>query len=153
MKNHKGQRLKVARKAAGLSQKQLGERLNVDQAFLSRVEKGLNDGTVTFWCDVARQLDVSLDTLLMEEPRPQHLGEPRRMNKLAILADYSAPAGLRALALDGTLVDALQISDAEWTQLAAVPLAPSVSKTGYLQLLISLRSIQPPASDHVATPD
>ncbi|MCB1804711.1 MAG: helix-turn-helix transcriptional regulator, partial [Candidatus Competibacteraceae bacterium] len=56
MKNHKGQRLKVARKAAGLSQKQLGERLNVDQAFLSRVEKGLNDGTVTFWCDVARQL-------------------------------------------------------------------------------------------------
>ncbi|MEZ5584936.1 MAG: helix-turn-helix transcriptional regulator [Candidatus Competibacteraceae bacterium] len=50
MNNHKGQRLKVARTAAGLSQKQLGERLNIDQAFVSRVEKGTNEGTVTFWC-------------------------------------------------------------------------------------------------------
>ena len=143
MNNHKGQRLKVARKAAKLSQKQLGIDLGVDQAFLSRVEKGLNEGTVKFWCDAAHALGVTLDYLLLDEPEAQHVEEPRRMNKMALLSDYSAPQGLRALALDTALVDALEINDEEWTQLAALPLGQNVSKDGYLQLLVTLRTIDP----------
>ena len=142
MTNHKGQRLKVARKAAKLSQKQLGELLHVDQAFLSRVEKGINEGTVSFWCEAARQLGVSLDYLLQEAPKAPQVNEPRRLNKLAVLADYSLPDGIRALALDSNLVEVLQVSDQEWTQLAAVPLPHKVTKDGYLQLLITLRTIQ-----------
>ena len=142
MNNHKGQRLRVARKAAKLSQKQLGAQLQVDQAFLSRVEKGINEGTVNFWCEAAQQLGVSLDYLLLEEPRAQQVSEPRRLNKLAVLADYSLPDGVRALALDSNLVDVLQINDHEWTQLAAVPLPNNVTKDGYLQLLITLRALR-----------
>ena len=145
MNNHKGQRLKVARKAAKLSQKQLGFDLGVDQAFLSRVEKGLNEGTVKFWCGAAHSLGVTLDYLLLDEPEAQQVQEPRRMNKMAILSDYAAPQGLRALALDTALVDALKISDEEWTQLAALPLGPAIRKDGYLQLLITLRTINPPS--------
>ena len=145
MKNHKGQRLKVARKAAKLSQKQLGLDLGVDQAFLSRVEKGFNEGTVKFWCDAAHSLGVTLDYLLLDEPQAQQVQEPRRMNKMAILSDYAAPQGLRALALDTPLIDALKINDEEWTQLAALPLGQNVAKDGYLQLLVTLRNINPPS--------
>jgi transcriptional regulator with XRE-family HTH domain len=149
MNNYKGQRLKVARTAAGLSQKQLGERLNIDQAFVSRVEKGTNEGTVTFWCQAAKLLGVSLDYLLVEAPESDtpRLGEPLRMNKMAILADYTLAQGLRDLALDGNLITALGITDEEWTLLAAVPLPQTVTKAGYLQLLITLRSISPTVAD------
>lgn len=143
MKNKKGLRLKVARKAAGLSQKQLGEHLHVDQAFVSRVEHGTSEGTVGFWCEAARLLDVSLDYLLVDEPAqsPQRVGEPLRMNKMAVLADYTLAQGLRDLAMDHALIAALGITDDEWTRLSLIPVPPTVTKEGYLQLLITLRAI------------
>lgn len=143
MNDNKGHRLKVARKAANLSQKQLGERLGFDQALVSRVENGTNEGTVSFWRDAALLLGVSLDYLLLDETDHERVdkGRPQPMNKMAILSDYSLSSGLRALATDAALVEALAISDDEWTQLAAIALPRAVPKEGYLQLLLTLRNV------------
>lgn len=143
-KNHKGQRLKAARKAAGLSQKQLGERLGVDQAFLSRVENGANEGTVSFWCDAAEALGTTLDALLREgasRPPRQRIDAPEYLDRMTILAHYDFPKGLRALAQDNALVDSLSIDNDEWAQLASIPLPSEVGKDGYMLLLLTLRSI------------
>ena len=140
----KGQRLRIARLAAGFNQRQLAGQLQVDQALISRVEKGSYDGTVEFWCGVARLLGVSLDYLLIDAPMPPDasVGEPRRMNRMAILADYTLARGLRQLATDQALVEVLAIDEDEWTQLAAVPLPAHITKDGFLQLLITLRTLR-----------
>ena len=142
-KELRGQRLKAARQLADMNQKQLSEKLDVDQAFLSRVENGTNDGTVSLWRDAAAVLGVSLDYLLglQDSPHQPVVQEASPMNRFSILADYTIAAGLRELAMDEVLIDALAIQEEEWAQLASVSLSTTVSKDGYMQLLITLRSI------------
>jgi transcriptional regulator with XRE-family HTH domain len=151
----KGRRLKAARQLAGLNQKQLSERLGVHQAFLSRVEKGLNDGTVDFWREAAEVLDVSLDYLLGKAPSPPPREEAqgaKPITRRALVVDYTTPAGLRALALDETLIEALHIADEEWARLAAIPLPRTVPKEGYLHLLLTLRHLSRLTDDLLREP-
>lgn len=58
-----------------------------------------------------------------------------------ILADYAAPAGLRALAGDKELVQALRIAEDEWRTLRSIELPKGVTKEGYVQLLITVRAV------------
>ena len=60
-----------------------------------------------------------------------------------ILGDYEAPAGLRELAGDRSLVDVLKITEIEWIALRTIQLPSLASKDGYLNLLITVRSVAP----------
>lgn len=92
--------------------------------------------------DIAIVLGRSLDELTasgIAAPASEYavVADPRA----AILSNYEAPPGLRDLAMDNALIEALQIAPEEWARLAAVPLPRDVSKQGYMQLLVTLRAI------------
>jgi hypothetical protein len=72
--------------------------------------------------------------IVKREYEPKH---PAR----AILADQNAPHGLRTLAGDKALADALNITPEEWKALRSIKLPESVTKDGYVQLLITIRAI------------
>jgi ribosome-binding protein aMBF1 (putative translation factor) len=59
-----GQRLRAARKSAGLTQVELGERAELDQAVISRLENGTHQPRVDTLERVAAALDMSLADLL-----------------------------------------------------------------------------------------
>ncbi|KPK79790.1 MAG: hypothetical protein AMS25_11360 [Gemmatimonas sp. SM23_52] len=59
-----GRRVRAARKYAGLTQVELGERADLDQAVISRLENGTHQPRVDTLERVAAALDMSLADLL-----------------------------------------------------------------------------------------
>jgi ribosome-binding protein aMBF1 (putative translation factor) len=59
-----GERLAAARKAAGLTQKQLGEKLNVPQSQISRIERRPDHTTVRTLKRIAKALNVDVSALI-----------------------------------------------------------------------------------------
>ena len=59
-----GAKLATARKAAGLTQKQLGEKLSLPQSQISRIERNPDRTTVRTLKRVAKALDVNVAVLL-----------------------------------------------------------------------------------------
>ena len=68
-----GKRIKAARKAKGLSQEQLGERLGVSFQAVSTWETGKNIPDADHLAALAKELDVSLDALFSKEEKPWRL--------------------------------------------------------------------------------
>lgn len=64
-----GKRIKAARKAKGLSQEQLGEKLGVSFQAVSTWETGKNIPDADHLPALAKELDVSLDALFSEEEK------------------------------------------------------------------------------------
>ncbi|PON17874.1 hypothetical protein C2W62_10975 [Candidatus Entotheonella serta] len=63
------QRIKLRRVKEGLTQKQLGEAIGQDQAYISRIEKGITQSTTTQTLEkLADVLKVSTDYLLGRVP-------------------------------------------------------------------------------------
>ncbi len=60
-----GKRLQSARKALGITQEELAERLRVDRNHVTRMERGIRVCSIDLLVDVAVLLDVSTDYLLM----------------------------------------------------------------------------------------
>lgn len=59
-----GKNIKALRQAVGMSQEELAARMDVDQAYVSRLEAGeLNPTLLTIW-DAAQALNTSPDELL-----------------------------------------------------------------------------------------
>lgn len=142
---HVGQHIKLARERRGLSQIELARRLGLRQSNLSRLERGLQGVSLETLALYARVLGVGIDELTAEVDRDRSgsvngNGDPR----LRIHADDKASPGLKALASDPDLCQTLAITGDEWRQLAAIPLVHTVTKAGYLQLLITLRAVQAP---------
>ncbi|NOX75589.1 MAG: helix-turn-helix transcriptional regulator [Gammaproteobacteria bacterium] len=139
--------LKKARQAKGLSQAQLAARAGTGQGHISRMERGEKGASSDTLRAVARELDITLARLLGEEPEQQRgISEPDASYSTtnpanAILASPHAPAGLKQLAEDATLIAALNIQPMEWESLTSIRLPPGVDKQGYLQLLVTLRAI------------
>lgn len=50
--------------------------------------------------------------------------------------------GLRDLARDDALVEALKMSEAEWQSLLSLAFEPPTDRDGYVQLLFTLRAIR-----------
>lgn len=59
-----GENIRAARKAAGVSQKELAERLQVHQKDISRWENGAHVPTVEMLVKICRELNVSADKIL-----------------------------------------------------------------------------------------
>ena len=70
-----GERLREARRARGLSLRELADRLGVSPSLISQIETGRANPSVSTLYAIAAELDVSLDELLFNDRRP---AEPRR---------------------------------------------------------------------------
>ncbi len=67
-----GQRIRAARKAAGLSQEQLAEQINISVTHMSHIETGNTKLSLGVLAAISRQLGVRTDTLLLGDlPRSE----------------------------------------------------------------------------------
>lgn len=64
-----GQALQEARKAKGLSQEDLAFESGLDRTFISRLENGRRQPTITTIIQIARALDTSATSLVQEMER------------------------------------------------------------------------------------
>lgn len=139
-----GLRVKAARRAKNMTQRDLAARVGTNQGHISRLEHGDKGVSTDVLVAIARVLDLSIADLSevdgrgVEYPPDHPAGE--------ILVDQNAPTGLRALAADKTLVDTLRVTPVEWYTLRSIALPATVSKEGYVQLLMTVRAISKPAS-------
>lgn len=60
-----GKRLQHMRKALGITQEELAERLSVDRNHITRMERGIRVCSVDLLVELAKALDVSTDFLLV----------------------------------------------------------------------------------------
>lgn len=121
-------RIKSSRKMRGLTQQQLADKLDIDQGFISRLERGEKGITIDLLNRLAKLLDVPLSYILGESDSAQ-------LEKLPI------PTGLKALEQDQALTETLNISEPEWLALKTILLPAETNKEGYVQLLYTIRAI------------
>jgi transcriptional regulator with XRE-family HTH domain len=146
-----GHRLKSARLASGLTQRELAGKAGVSQSLVAQIERGERQPGRNALRRFADALGTTVSWLLGERlssPGSDYAPPPELTR---ILADDRVPPGLHALASDHTLVAVLGISGAEWRALASIDLPTPATKDGYLSLLFTLRAIatdsrSPPAS-------
>lgn len=133
--------LKDLRERKGLTQAGLGKLVGLDQTHISRLENGTKGVSNEKLRAIAEALGVTVSDLLGDAAnivrKEYEAGHPARR----IIADAKAPRGLVALAGDKALADALRITPEEWKALRSIELPESVSKDGYVQLLITIRAI------------
>jgi len=143
-------RLKAARQAKQLTQRELGTRVGMDQGHISRLEHGGKGLSTEHLQALARELGVTTSYLLGEDGQEEGATYTAGTLQFAnLLQDYDAPAGLRALASDNSLVTALGITGREMEALASVKLPSEATKDGYVQLLVTIRAITSTAN-HVS---
>lgn len=133
---HDPARLRAARTAAKFTQIELAERVGMDQASISNLERGRVGASVTTLRELARALNVSLKYLMGNQetaPDPE-----------TIANDSEMPPGLRELASMSELMSALKILPAEWRLLVMIATAwqdaDLVRRDGWIQVLIALRT-------------
>lgn len=145
-----GPRIRAFRTAKNLTQGELARLAGVDQAQISRFENCAVEGTPLQILAIARALGVTVSDIMgdktAEPPSNAYQVSNAIDPRAAIQANYETPIGLRDLASDKALADALQITPEEWRRLSSVDLPSGVSKEGYMQLLITLRNIVGPTS-------
>jgi transcriptional regulator with XRE-family HTH domain len=102
-----GARIKLLRQQRGLTQVELGERLDMTQSNLSAIERGSRGVTVHQVVRIAKALGVSTDQILLAEKAPAPGRRPKKglMRRLERLGELS-PRDQRILAqiLDGFLM-------------------------------------------------
>ncbi len=59
-----GNNIRVRRTSLSLSQEELGLRINADQAYISRLERGLFNPTLESMVEIAQALDIEIHKLL-----------------------------------------------------------------------------------------
>lgn len=64
-----GQRIRKIRRARGLSQEQLAERIGISTTHMSHIETANTKLSLPVFVDLAEALEVQADTLLYDEPR------------------------------------------------------------------------------------
>ena len=129
-------RLREARQAARLTQAQLAAHAGVSQRLVSSIESGVRIGSLETLQSLARVLGVKVGWLTGEVA--EHLGAVGGAQ--AVLEDDHSPPGLRQLAEDRVLADALEITDAEWEALRRLDPPGVLSKSAYLAVLYAMRS-------------
>ena len=90
-----GEQLRAQRQAAGLSLRELSERTDVSNAYLSQLERGLNEPSLSVLSAIAAALDVPLGTLLARAGLLDGEGPGPRDTEAAIQADPQLSAEQR----------------------------------------------------------
>lgn len=87
-----GARIKLLRQERGLTQVELGERLDMTQPNLSAIERGARGVTVHQVVRIAKALAVSTDQILLAEKAPAPGRRPKKglMRRLERLAELNA---------------------------------------------------------------
>ena len=147
-----GQQIKRLREQRGFSQSELARRVDMNPSGVSRAESGKHGLSLDTLTAIARALGVTLNDLTQleadsEDARYNRQADPR----LTLQCDPNAPPGLRALARDDALCDAHRITPEEWRRLLSCRLPESVRKSGWLQLLITMRAITADIDDDDVT--
>ncbi len=133
-------RLKAARERAGLTQAEVAERLGVSKALPGHWERGVKTPSLAKIQAVAKLLNVSVSWLMDDQ-----IGDERReyetqsADSLAgVLSDYMTAPGLRDLASNRDLVEALRITPGEWSALRSLK-ADGLTADGYVAVLMAIR--------------
>jgi transcriptional regulator with XRE-family HTH domain len=110
-----GALIRAQRVTAGLSLRELAERTKVSNAYLSQIERGLHEPSITVLDAIAAALDVSLEALLArsgllapEDERERGGGALVRDTEAAILSDpeLSEPQRVALLSIYRSFVPA-----------------------------------------------
>jgi transcriptional regulator with XRE-family HTH domain len=134
-------KLKRLRKAARLTQKDLAENCGMEQSHISRIERGETGASIDLIRCLAQQLDTTVAELVGDDFSEGNEATAATQARAAVLQDPDVSPGLRDLAADTALTQALAITPDEWRILSAIPLRHSVRRDGYVQLLITIRAI------------
>lgn len=125
-----------------MTQRELGQRVGMDQGHLSRLEHGGKGLSTEHLQALARELGVTTSYLLGDDGQEEGASYTAGQLRFAsLLQDYDVPAGLRALASDNALVGALGITEQEMEALSSIRLPGEATKDGYVQLLVTIRAI------------
>ena len=99
-----GALIRAQRVTAGLSLRELAERTKVSNAYLSQIERGLHEPSISVLTAIAAALDVSLETLLTQAgllgTADEASGALARDTEAAILGDPELSEPQRAGARD-----------------------------------------------------
>jgi len=90
-----GRRIKELRRARGLSQEQLAERMGINAKYLSSIERGRENPTLDLLLKLAKSLRV--ETAGLFNYSWQRLPEAELRRRLRALTDAADPAKLREL--------------------------------------------------------
>lgn len=147
-----GQQIKRLREQRGFSQSELARRVDLNPSGVSRAERGQHGFTLETLSAIARALGVTLNDLTQREADVQDMRYNTQADpRLTLQTDSQAPPGLRALAQDTALCEAHRITAEEWRRLLSCRLPANVRKTGWLQLLITMRAITSDIDDEDVT--
>lgn len=134
-------RVKTARLAASLTQRELAERAGISQSLVAQIERGEREPGRNALRGLAEALGTNVSWLL-GEPITEPDGDCALPSWLAgLISDGQSPPGLSALASDLRLVAVLGITDVEWRSLTSITLPTPVTKDGYVNLLFTVRAI------------
>ena len=89
-----GQKIRSYRKAQGLSQDALAERIGISVTHMSHIETGNTKLSLPVLADIARTLEVPCDALIFDNPSPQK----GRIAELAALLEGCSERELRVIA-------------------------------------------------------
>jgi transcriptional regulator with XRE-family HTH domain len=129
-----GERLREARRRAGLNQTELGRRAGLSQSMIGAIERNERSATPETAQALADALGIALDSL---SDSGRHLPD----SPDALLENRYTPEGLRELAKDRVLAASLDIRPAEWRALRSLVLPTPATKDGYIALLITIRLV------------
>ena len=134
-----GQRIREARRKAGLSQEALADKISVNRSYLSLVENGKSSPTFEFVEKIAKGIDLRVEDII--------LGEQGRY--LVYDAEDEAPMydGLSELLQDHQQMILMNITDEEIAVMRTIRLNSRIrpSKAFFVQALLDFRkSKQPP---------
>lgn len=132
-------RLKAARKHCGLTQNQLAEMLGVSKTLPGQWERGERHVSSDQLLNIAKALGVTGSWLLGEEVTEEPMRASDITGPRSILADASAPPGLRDLAERKVLAEALEIEPHEWAALRSFRPNRLLSSHGYVVVLLTMR--------------
>jgi transcriptional regulator with XRE-family HTH domain len=123
-----GARIKSARKAKGITQKQFGEAMDIAQARVSLIESGGATLTPKQFLQVAHFLGETVSYFMSEDVK----------EKPAINTD-GFTEGLEELVQDSRLMKAMSIQQQEIDTLASITSEKLLTKESYIQMLYVIR--------------
>ena len=103
------------------------------------LERGENKPSVELLSRLAAMCGVSESYLLGHETNEESAHYGARTFRPAI--ESNTPPGLREFVADSALMESLAVTPAEWPTLASIALPSLIDKSGYVQLLATLRGV------------